>query len=91
MKDDTFVSNCYLLNKNVRKYTISELKKLNCECISSNTNFIYFSLSNYKKDYFKQLDNNNNNIEGGRIYEGKWTRITVGKMDEMKKFIKAIE
>ena len=91
LKDDKFVSNCYLLNENVRQYTISELKKLNCECISSNTNFIYFSLSKYKKDYFKQLENNN--IEGGRIYEeqGKWTRITVGKMDEMNKFIKAIE
>lgn len=91
LKDDKFVSNCYLLNENVRQYTISELKKLNCECISSDTNFIYFSLANYNKDYFKQLENNN--IEGGRIYEeyGKWTRITVGKMDEMKKFIKAIQ
>lgn len=91
LKDDKFVSNCYLLNENVRQYTINELKKLNCECISSNTNFIYFSLAKYNKDYFKQLEDNN--IEGGRIYEeqGKWTRITVGKMDEMKKFIKAIQ
>jgi histidinol-phosphate aminotransferase len=91
LKDDKFVSNCYLLNENVRQYTISELKKLNCECISSNTNFIYFSLAKYNKDYFKQLEDNN--IQGGRIYEeqGKWTRITVGKMDEMKKFIKAIQ
>lgn len=91
LKDEKFVSNCFLLNENARKYTISELKKLNCECISSNTNFIYFSLANYKKDYFKQLENNN--IEGGRIYEeqGKWTRITVGKMDEMKKFITALQ
>ncbi|KVV16445.1 histidinol-phosphate transaminase [Flavobacterium sp. TAB 87] len=91
LKDYKFVSNCYLLNENVKQYTISKLKKLNCECISSNTNFIYFSLSYYKKDYFKQLENNN--TEGGRIYEeqGKWTRITVGKMDEMKKFIKALE
>ncbi|CAM3812044.1 aminotransferase class I/II-fold pyridoxal phosphate-dependent enzyme [Flavobacterium gelidilacus] len=91
LKDDKFVSNCYLLNENVKQYTISELKKLNCECISSNTNFIYFSLAKYNKDYFKQLDINN--IQGGRIYEeqGKWTRITVGKMEEMKKFIKAIE
>ncbi len=91
LKDDKFVSNCYLLNENVRQYTISELKKLNCECISSNTNFIYFSLAKYNKDYFKQLEDNN--VEGGRIYEeqGKWTRITVGKMDEMKKFIKAIQ
>lgn len=91
LKDDAFVSNCYLLNESVRHYTSSELKKLNCECISSHTNFIYFSLSNYKKDYFKQLENNS--IQGGRIYEeqGQWTRITVGKMDEMKKFIKAMQ
>lgn len=91
LKDDKFVSNCYLLNQNVRQYTINELKKLNCECISSNTNFIYFSLSKYNKDYFKQLENNN--IQGGRIYEeqGKWTRITVGDMGEMKKFIKALQ
>jgi histidinol-phosphate aminotransferase len=91
LKDDKFISNCYSLNENVRKYTISELKKLNCKCISSNTNFIYFSLAEYNKDYFGQLENNN--IQGGRIYEeqGKWTRITVGKMEEMKKFIKAIQ
>jgi histidinol-phosphate aminotransferase len=91
MKDDKFISSCYSLNENARQYTISELKKLNCECIFSNTNFIYFSLAKYNKDYFKQLENNN--IQGGRIYEeqGKWTRITVGKMDEMKKFIKAIQ
>ena len=91
LKDDTFISSCYSLNENARQYTFSELQKLNCECISSNTNFIYFSLAKYNKDYFKQLENNN--IQGGRIYEeqGKWTRITVGKMDEMKKFIKAIQ
>lgn len=91
LKDDKFVSSCFSLNEKARIYTISELKRLNCDCITSNTNFIYFSLSNYKKDYFKQLENNN--IEGGRIYEeqGKWTRITVGKLDEMKKFIKAME
>ena len=91
LKDDKFVSDCYSLNENVRQYTIRELKKLNCECISSNTNFIYFSLAEYNKDYFSQLENNK--IQGGRIYEeqGKWTRITVGKMEEMKKFIKAIE
>ena len=91
LKDNKFVSNCYLLNENARQYTINELQKLNCECISSNTNFIYFSLAKYNKDYFKQLEDNN--IQGGKIYEeqGKWTRITVGKMDEMKKFIKALQ
>jgi histidinol-phosphate aminotransferase len=35
-----------------------------------------------------------NNIQGGRIYEKrkeKWTRITVGKLEEMKQFIKIIQ
>jgi histidinol-phosphate aminotransferase len=91
LKDNKFVSDCQSLNKATRDYTISELKKLNCECIESNTNFIYFSLANFKKDYFKLLENNT--IQGTRIYEenGKWTRITVGKIDEMKKFIQALQ
>lgn len=91
LKDNIFVSDCQSLNKIARDYTISELRKLNCQCIASNTNFIYFSLANFENDYFKLLESNN--IEGTRIYEenGKWTRITVGKMDEMKKFIQAIQ
>jgi len=90
LKDKNFISDCYTLNIEARNYTISELKKLNCECIVSHTNFIYFSLANFKKDYFKLLGDHN--IQGTRIYEedGKWTRITVGKMDEMKKFIQAL-
>ncbi len=91
LKDDKFVSDCYALNKSTREYTISELQRLNCECIASNANFIYFSLENFKKDYFKLLENAN--IQGTRIYEenGKWTRITVGRMGEMKKFIQALQ
>ncbi|MDG2432136.1 histidinol-phosphate transaminase [Flavobacterium sp.] len=91
LKDDQFVSNCYSLNASVKEFTSNELKKLHCDCIDSNTNFIYFSLAKYTKDYFKLLEEHK--IEGGRIYEeeGKWTRITVGTMDEMKKFIRAIQ
>jgi len=91
LSDEKFVSEALSLNKNARQFTIENLKKLNIVCIPSNTNFIYFSLTKYKKDFFEQL--NNNNIIGTKIYEeqGKWTRITVGTMKEMKKFISAIE
>ena len=91
LKDDEFIAKCYSLNEDVRKYTISELEKLGLGCILSNANFIYFSLVNFKKDYFQQLKDNN--IQGTRIYEeqGKWTRITDGTMQEMKKFINAIQ
>ncbi|WP_316819283.1 histidinol-phosphate transaminase [Pedobacter nyackensis] len=91
LKDDKFVSECYALNENAKKYTADELKKLNLDYIPSSTNFIYFSLANFKQDYFQKLTDNN--IQGTRIYEeqGKWTRITVGTMKEMKRFIQAIQ
>ena len=91
LKDQEFVSKTYSLNESVRKYTIDELQKLNLRCIPSYSNFIYFSLANYKKDFFKQLADNS--ILGTRFYEeeGKWTRITIGTKQEMEKFIKAIQ
>ena len=91
LKDEKFVSETYSLNQKARQFTIEKLEKLNLVCIPSYSNFIYFSLTNYKKDFFEQLKTNN--IIGTKIYEeqGKWTRITVGTMQEIQKFISAIE
>ena len=91
LKDEKFVSETYSLNQKARQFTIEQLEKLNLVCIPSYSNFIYFSLTNYKKDFFEQLKTNN--IIGTKIYEeqGKWTRITIGTMQEMQKFISAIE
>lgn len=88
--DEKFLSSTYSLNENARNYTTEQLKKLDLACIPSHSNFIYFSLANYKKNFFEQLKNNN--IQGTKIYEekGMWTRITVGTMQEMQKFITAI-
>lgn len=91
LEDTAFLKKTYELNKAVRTYTITEMEKLSIRCIPSNTNFIYFSLANYKKDFFAQLKNNN--ILGTEIFEedGKWSRITVGTMHEMQQLIAAIK
>lgn len=91
LKDDKFVTEVIYLNQEVRKYTIEQLENLKIPCIPSHTNFVYFSLENYSKDYFEQLKKHN--ILGTKIYEekGKWSRITIGTMKEMKQFIKALE
>jgi histidinol-phosphate aminotransferase len=91
LADNDFVKQCYAKNEAASKFTIEQLTQLNITCIPSHTNFIYFSLTNYKQDYFALLKSNN--IQGTYIYEedGKWTRITVGTMDEMQKFITAIK
>lgn len=89
--DATFLKQCYDKNEAARKYTIEQLTQLNITCIPSHTNFLYFSLNNYKNDYFALLKKHS--IEGTYFYEeeGKWTRITIGTMEEMKKFIAALK
>ena len=91
LNDDKFIQQVHTANEKVKKYTIDQLTKLNLTCIPSYANFIYFSLDNYKKDFFKQLETHN--IQGTKIYEekGKWTRITIGTMKEMQRFIEAIK
>lgn len=91
LKDNKFVAETILLNAEARKYTIEQLERLKIPCIPSHANFVYFSLENYSKDFFEQLKKNN--ILGTKFYEekGKWSRITIGTMKEMKQFIKALE
>lgn len=91
LNDDKFVQQVYSSNQEAKKYTIDQLTQLNITCIPSYSNFIYFSLANYKKDYFQQLKDHN--IMGTKIYEenGKWTRITIGTMKEMQLFIAALK
>lgn len=90
-KDDNFVNTTKILNQKTKEYTITELEKLHIWCIPSASNFVYFSLKNYKKDFFHQLEINS--IIGTKIYEeeGKWSRITIGKMEEMQKFIASLQ
>lgn len=91
LKDTTFVKDTISLNEAARQYTITALEKLKIRCIASHSNFVYFSLENYNKDFFNQLEKHN--ILGTKLYEekGKWSRITIGTMNEMKQFIKALE
>jgi len=90
LKDQEFVSESYTLNKEVRKFTADQFQSLTLPFIPSETNFLYFSLADYKEDFFKRLKDND--IMGTGIYEenGKWTRITMGTMQEMQKLFQAI-
>ena len=90
IKDNQFSIHCRQQNNAVKTYTVEQLNRLKLRSIPSHTNFIYFSLDGYTKDYFALLKQNN--VQGTYLYEeeGKWTRITVGTMEEMKRFIYAI-
>ncbi|QLG43958.1 pyridoxal phosphate-dependent aminotransferase [Costertonia aggregata] len=88
--DVDFTERTRMLNQKARAYTIKQLEQLNIKCIPSYTNFIYFSLADYTHDFFDKLKKAN--ITGTRVYEedGQWSRISIGTMEEMKYFIRAL-
>ncbi len=90
LDDQEFITKVLDNNQRVKDFTNSEFQKLGIKTIPSSANFVYFSLENYKGDYFKKLKEAK--ILGGKTYEekGKWTRISLGKMEEMERYFKVI-
>jgi len=66
------------------------IERLGIPFIPSHTNFLYLSLKDQKQDLFSLLAKNN--IKSGRIEEGpeKWSRITIGTMDQMKIYLQYV-
>ncbi|MFN7116029.1 MAG: pyridoxal phosphate-dependent aminotransferase [Saprospiraceae bacterium] len=91
VKDSAFVAETYALNEKAKHYTIAQLEQLKLNCITSHANFIYFSLKNYKDNYFQRLMDHN--IVGTYVFEEQdiWTRISIGTMQEMQHFISALQ
>ena len=90
MDDQVFITKVLDNNKKVKDFTISEFNIRGIKTIPSSANFVYFSLENYKSDYFKKLKEAK--ILGGKTYEekGKWTRISLETIEEMRKYFDVI-
>lgn len=86
LDDHAFVQQSKQKNAETKDQTYAVFRELNIPFIPSLTNFIYYSLNNTKKDVLAALTENN--IRAGRIVEetGKWTRISIGKKNEMELF-----
>jgi histidinol-phosphate aminotransferase len=89
LKDDDFVRLSKKSNRAANDYTTKELRSLGLATIPSDTNFIYYSLASFNGDWSKQMAAKNIQANGSIEERGKWTRITIGTMEEMQAFIAA--
>ena len=91
LDDTSFIKESKAKNNTVRELMYTSYKELGIPHIPTHTNFMYYSV----KDLNGEISNifASNNILGGRINEesGKWSRITIGTMDEMKTFLSVIK
>jgi histidinol-phosphate aminotransferase len=75
-------------NESARKFTIGELKKLGINAMASYTNFIFFPLKKYKGNYAQEMyDKHKIIVRSNQYSDGQWARVSIGTMDEMKRFI----
>jgi histidinol-phosphate aminotransferase len=87
LKDESHTTYCKQQNAIARDYTFRSLKEMKIDCIPSYTNFLFFPLGNYPGDFSKDMLAKNVILRSGTYPDGKWARVSVGTMDEMKQFI----
>jgi histidinol-phosphate aminotransferase len=77
-------------NDAAKKYTVDELKKLGIDVSPSYTNFIFFPLKKYKGSFAEHMfDKHKIILRSNQYADGQWARVSIGTIDEMKKFIEA--
>ena len=87
MKDETHRASCKQKNEAARNYTFNALKEMNIKCIPSSTNFLFFPLGKYPGDFAQDMFKKNVIVRSNNYPDGKWARVSVGTMEEMKQFM----
>ena len=87
MKDEEHRKITREKNAAAKQYTYNALTQMNLRCMPSYTNFMFFKLNNYAGDFSKDMLEKNILLRSNTYSDGKWARVSIGTMDEMKQFI----
>jgi len=93
LADAAFVKESRQKNEQVKAFVYNELKKMGIDYIPSFTNFIYYSAEYYKGKDLRQDYAAKNILVGGIVTNdtGKWARMSMGTMDDMKQLMNVIK
>lgn len=78
-------------NAAAREFTTKSLQEMGYHCIPSYTNFLFFHLNNYQGDFAKDMLAKNVLLRSHDLPDGKWCRVSIGTMEEMKKFMEIMK
>ena len=78
-------------NAAARDYTYNALRSMKIDVVKSYTNFLFFPIPNYKGDFAADMLRKNIFLRSSNYINGKWSRASVGTMDEMKQFIEVMK
>ncbi|HNP21054.1 MAG TPA: histidinol-phosphate transaminase [Panacibacter sp.] len=91
LKDEAHRNDCRKKIIAARDYTFETLSQMRFRCIPSHTNFFFFKLGDYKGDFAADMLKKNVLVRSNTYPDGKWGRVSIGTMEEMKQFISVMK
>ena len=91
LKDQAFVNDCRNKIKESRELCYKTFKDLSLEYIPSSTNFILFNIDKISGDLSKRMQEKNIYIQFRNHFGGKWCRVSIGTIEEMRSFCSALK
>ncbi|HEX3165695.1 MAG TPA: histidinol-phosphate transaminase, partial [Chitinophagaceae bacterium] len=86
LKDQAFVKDCKEKIAQARELCYKTFKELSLEYIPSHTNFILFNIGKIGFDFSTKMQARNILVQYRDHFGGKWCRVSMGTIDEMKTF-----
>lgn len=87
LKDEAHRESSKQKNAAVRTYTTDALRQLGFRPVPSYTNFVFFPLGNYAGNFAEDMLRRKVLLRSNNYPDGKWARVSLGTMDEMKQFM----
>ena len=91
LKDQGFVKDCKEKIAQSRQLCYDCFKQLSLEYIPSHTNFILFNIGKIGTDFSQKMQAKNIFVQYRDHFGGKWCRVSMGTIDEMKTFCSALK
>lgn len=88
LEDDEFIKKSYEINREGKEYLYKEFKSLNLKYAPSETNHIFVNVNKNANEVFVELQKRGMII---RPIVETWIRVTIGTMEQNKKFISLIK
>lgn len=91
LKDQVFVKDCCEKTRQARELCYKSFKELGLGYIPSHTSFILFNIDKIGGEFSKKLMAKNIYVQYRDHFGGKWCRVSMGTLDEMKIFCTALK
>ncbi|HZH01223.1 MAG TPA: histidinol-phosphate transaminase [Flavisolibacter sp.] len=90
LDDQGFVHDCREKAAQAREICYTTFRKLDLKYIPSSANFVLFNIDKLKRNLIDEMKQRNIEVQFREHYGGKWCRVSMGTIEEMQLFTKAL-